>query len=206
MKAIKSLDALENFGREKLSKNFYMRDFLYSEISNFYNIPNIPENSDLAITVGRALCENLLEPLHAMFGHVTIRSAYRSPAVNDFGNKNKLNCASNESNAGHHIWDRLDKNGNMGATACIVIPWFYDNFQNEGDWQKLAWWIHDNLPYCSMYFFPKLWAFNLRWSQAPERSISSYAAPKGTLTKPGMPNHSGSHETEYVDMLRVLRG
>ena len=87
----------------------------------------------------------------------------------------------------------------MGATACIVVPSFAEKYQAEGDWQKLAWWIHDTLPYCSMYFFPKLWAFNLRWSEAPEKSIKSYVAPRGTLTKPGMSNHEGCHEEFYKE-------
>ncbi len=40
---------LEELGRVRLSKSFYMRDFLYSEIANFYGIPNIPDDPDLAV-------------------------------------------------------------------------------------------------------------------------------------------------------------
>ena len=54
MCSIGSYDALENLGRVRLSKNFFMRDFLYSEISNYYKIPNIPEDPELAIEVGGA--------------------------------------------------------------------------------------------------------------------------------------------------------
>jgi len=35
MNAPKSLNKLEELGRIRLSRSFYMRDFLYSEISNF---------------------------------------------------------------------------------------------------------------------------------------------------------------------------
>jgi hypothetical protein len=45
-----------------------MRDFLYSEVANFYSIPNIPEDPDLTIEVGKHLCEELLEPLQSTFG------------------------------------------------------------------------------------------------------------------------------------------
>ncbi|WP_417595884.1 hypothetical protein [Parasphingorhabdus sp.] len=31
----------------------------------------------------------------------------------------------------------------------------------------------------------------------PERRIDSYVRPRGCLTKPGMPNNSGSHLHEY---------
>lgn len=106
------------------------------------------------------------------------------------------NCASNESNFGGHIWDRR-ADGAMGATACIVIPAFWDAFQAAGDWRRLAWWIHDHLPYSGLEFFPKYWAFNITWSEAPARRISSYAWPKGCLTRPGMANHAGVHAAEW---------
>lgn len=192
-----SVASLETLGRERLSTNFYMRDFLYSEIANFYGIQNFPCDPDLAIKVGKHLCEELLEPLQATFGRIAIRSAYRSPEVNDYGNKHGHDCASNEKNAAAHIWDALDKDGCMGATACIAVPWFADRYTVEGDWCRMAWWVHDHLPYSSMQFFPKLWAFNLSWHERPKRSIYSYAQPKGYLTRPGMPNHHGDHSAEY---------
>jgi len=195
-----SVEALEKFGRERLSKSFFMRDFLYSDISQMHGIPNVPDDRELAIKAGRRLCQELLEPLQNHFGRIAIRSAYRSAAVNQYGHENKLNCASNQRNAADHIWDLRDKNGCMGATACIVVPWFHDRYKQSGDWQKLAWWIHDHLPYSTMYFFPKLWAVNLQWHERPERRIDSYPSPKGCLTKPGMKNHEGSHAHEYVGL------
>ena len=192
-----SMQALEDLGRTRLSQHFFMRDFLHSEIADFYRIPNIPDDPDLAIAAGTHLCETLLEPLQKSFGRLHVRSGYRSAAVNDFGNRNRLNCASNAASAADHIWDLRDPDGGMGATACIVVPWVWDRFQAPGDWQKLAWWIHDHLPYASLCFFPKLWAFNIQWHERPVRRIRSYIAPAGLLTKEGMPNHSGSHADFY---------
>ncbi len=189
--------SLEELGRVRLSPNFFMRDFLYSEIANFHGIPNIPLDPDLAIKAGKQLCEELLEPIQSTFGRIEIRSAYRSPEVNDYGNKHGYSCATNEANAAGHIWDALDTEGRMGATACIVVPWFVDRYASEGDWRRMAWWVHDHLPYSTMQFFPKLWAFNLSWHERPTRSIYSYAQPKGYLTRPGMPNHEGHHGAEY---------
>lgn len=37
-----SYAALEKLGRERLSPNFFFRDFLYSEIANYHGIPNLP--------------------------------------------------------------------------------------------------------------------------------------------------------------------
>lgn len=199
MRQPKSMEALERLGRARLSESFFMRDFLYSEIANFHAIPNVPDDPDLAIAAGRKLCEELLEPLNATFGRLAIRSAYRSCEVNGFGNENKLNCASNEANYAHHIWDRRDADGCMGATACVVVPWFADRYEAGADWRQLAWWIHDHLPYSTVFFFPKLAAFNIQWHERPERRIDSYVTPKGCLTKPGMDNHAGSHSEWYAD-------
>jgi hypothetical protein len=158
-----------------------MRDFLYSEIANYYGMSNVPENPDLAIEVGKHLCEELLEPLNATFGRIAVRSAYRSPTVNAFGNEKGHNAASNESNYAGHIWDYLDSDGCKGATACIVVPWFADRFAEGADWRALAYWIHNHLPYSSLYFHPKLCAFNISWHEKPKRRIRSYIKPRSDL-------------------------
>ena len=153
MRTPRTVRGLEEFSRVRLSRSFFMRDFLYSDISNLHGIPNLPADPDLAISAGRRLCEELLEPLQATFGRLAIRSAYRSAAVNAFGNAHHNNCASNEHNYGRHIWDRRDARGSMGAMACIVIPWFADRLLEGAPWQAMAWWIHDHLPYSQLQFF-----------------------------------------------------
>jgi len=65
------------------------------------------------------------------------------------------------------IWDLRDPGGFMGAAACIVVPSFWDRFRAEGDWQKLAWWIRDHLPYSSLCYFPRYSAFNISWHEQP---------------------------------------
>ena len=197
MKQPKSVKGLEALGRIRLSQSFYLRDFLYSEIAQIYGLANVPDNPDLAIEVGTRLCQDLLEPLQAKFGRLAIRSGYRSCEVNQLGNEKKHNCSRNEANFARHIWDRQDANGHKGATACVVVTPFVDYFQRTGDWQSLAWWIHDHLPYSALTFFPKLAAFNISWHESPARSIYSYVNPRGCLTKPGMTNHAGDHSELY---------
>lgn len=187
MKTPTSVRALEELGRVRLSRHFFMRDFLHSEISQIASIPNVPDHPDVAIEAGRQLCEQLLEPLQERFGRIVIRSAYRSPAVNAKGaeNGNQFNCAANSANYGAHIWDYPDSDGHLGATACIVVPALLDWYENRGDWTPLAWWIHDNLPYASQFWFPKLAAFNLNWSANPDlqRSIRTYVVNPHTGDK-----------------------
>ena len=208
MKPPKSIALLEEFGRIRLSKSFFMRDFLYSDISNLSGIPNIPDDPDLAVMAGTKLCSELLEPLQEQFGRLAIRSAYRSCSVNQYGNENGFNCARNEANYADHIWDRRDAKGRFGATACIVIPWLADEVENGREWQAMAWWIHDHLPYSSLYFFNRLAAFNIQWREQPERRVDSYAPPKGILTRIGMANWEGRHDEEYSWFPKpaILRG
>ncbi len=172
--------SLETLGRVRLSKHFYMREFLYSEIGNFHQIQNIPDDPDLAIARGSAFCETLLDPLQETFGRIFVRSGYRSPELNAFGNANKLNCARNDYPLECHIWDLPEVEV---AGASIVIPWFTERYEAGRDWRDLAWWLYDHFPFAEAWFFPKLCAFNLSWRPTTPRRIDSYIAPKGTLIK-----------------------
>ncbi len=206
MRKPRSVRALEALGRVRLSENFFMRDFLYSETANFYGLSNVPDDPDLAIAAGRRLCTDLLEPLCGHFGRISIRSAYRSPEVNRLGNERGHNCAQNQKSYGNHIWDRRDANGEMGAMATVIVHALIPHYQATGDWEAMAWWVHDHLPYSQMQFFPKFAAFNLGWQETPQRTIYSYIPPRrGWLTKPGMANHAGDHAPTYRAFLKSLR-
>ena len=196
--SITSYEKQEELGRVRLSEHFFMRDFLHSEIAAWHGLRNIPDHPDAAIYAGQQLCQQLLEPLQATFGRIHVRSGYRSPAVNEFGNQNRLNCASNASNHSAHIWDYPDAQGKRGATACIVMPWLVDHIARGGNWTDMAWWIHDHLPYHSLCFFPRLAAFNIRWHEAPVRRVDSYAAPKGCLIQPGTVGARNMHQDAYI--------
>ena len=161
-KVYRSVDWVTDFGRTRLSDNFFMRDFLFSDIAAVHGLSNIPDDPQLAIAAGSKLCQELLEPLQARFGRIAIRSAYRSAEVNAFGNAKNYACASNAANASHHIWDLLDSNNCMGAMACIVVASVWGRADQDPEaWKRLAWWIHDHLPYSEMTFCAKVWAFNL---------------------------------------------
>ncbi|MGV3681817.1 MAG: hypothetical protein ACO1PM_19190 [Acidovorax sp.] len=213
MKATTSYDQLDRFGRVRLSKNFYMRDFLYSEISAWHSggsadgahhqLRNVPDHPDIAIEAGTQLCNMLLEPLQATFGRIAVRSGYRSPAVNAFGNAKGLNCGSNESNFGAHIWDYPDvARKELGAMACIIVPWQQDRLSHH-PWTEMAWWIHDHLPYSTLQFFAS-GAFNIGWQETPQRVVRSTVAPQ-KLTAPGMSNHEGHHSDEYPEYPELKR-
>lgn len=207
-----SVKTLEELGRVQLSRSFFMREFLYSEISQIEGIANIPDDPDLAIVSGKNLCENVLEPIQSALGRINIRSAYRSCAVNKKGVEKKYNCARNEENYAKHIWDVKDAGGYMGATACIIVTSFIPYYERTGDWTALAWWIHEHIPaYADMTFFPKYAAFNISWHEnlSYPKFISSYVKDRhtgkaGYLTKQGMSNFACSHQEFYQNFLREI--
>lgn len=87
MRQPKSVSGLEKLGRFRLSENFFLRNFLYSEIAQTYGTPKVPDDPDLAIATGTHLFEELLEPLQMQFGRISIRSAYCSCEVNQLSNE-----------------------------------------------------------------------------------------------------------------------
>jgi hypothetical protein len=215
MRKPQTVEALEKLGRVQLSKSFFMREFLYSEISQIAGIPNIPDDPELAIAAGKMLCKKVLEPIQNALGRISVRSAYRSCEVNAKGaeNKNQYNCASNESNYAGHIWDVRDAVGYMGATACIIVTSFIPYYECTQDWTALAWWIHDRIPdYSNMTFFPKFAAFNICWHEDVKRTKFIYSYIKnphtgktGYLTKEGMDNYSGSHQESDQKFIQELQ-
>lgn len=181
----RSLRTLSALGQVRLSKHFYMRNFLYSETAHLHGLNNLPDNPALAVAAGRGLCQTLLDPLVETFGSVVVRSAHRSPSVNEFSRQMYRDCAANEKNHAGHIWDRRDVEGRMGATASVAIPWFSRRFEAGRDWRDLAAFIHDHLR-CEATFFPRLAAFNIRWVEGGgNRSIGSYIDPRGYYVRPG---------------------
>lgn len=170
----------------RLSKHFHMRNFLHSEIANFYGRPNIPDDPKLAIAAGTKLATEILDPLVETFGPIEIRSGFRSVDLNHFGatEVKPQKCSANPKNYAGHIWDRRDESGHMGATVSIVIPWFADQFNAGRDWRDLAWWLYDHLPHAETCFFPKNAAFNIQWHEADPKLIYSYNSPKGYLLRP----------------------
>lgn len=186
MRAPRTWVALERLGRVRLSRHVTMRDVLFSEVAMMHGVPNVPEDPDLAIAAGTRLAEDLLEPLIETFGPVDLRSGYRSVPLNDLGAGLKpQKMAATPKNYAHHIWDRRDGKGRMGACVTVVVPWFAAQYTAGRDWRDLAWWLWDHLDFHEVYFFPINAAFNLTWRQEPRRRVLSYIAPKGYMVGDG---------------------
>lgn len=210
MASINSVAALTELGRVRLSEHFFMREMLYSEVGNYHGVPNVPVDPDLAVAVGRQLASRILEPLKAAFGHVTVRSAYRSPVLNDYCHQRYVAgdsacwCTSNDNNAAQHIWDRRDAAGRIGGTVTVVIPAYLAHYEKTGDYRPLAWWIRDHIPaYAEMFFFRHLCAFNIRWYDGPSDQAIWYLDPpvRDLLTRRGAADFDGDHGGRYAGII-----
>jgi len=211
-----SVRELTELGRVRLSEHFFMREMLYSEVANFHGMPNMPGDPDLAIAAGTRLCEEILEPLHRTFGHIAVRSAYRSPEVNGYCNRRYVEskgadigyyCSDNGYNAARHIWDRRDAAGFMGATVSIIVPWYLSHYERTGDPRPLAWWIKDHIPaYADMMFFRWLCAFNIRWYEGPaDKAIFiDDGVDDIRVTDRTMKNFDEDHSALYRDFPRLV--
>lgn len=195
---------LEELGRIRLSQNFFMRDFLHSELSTAFNILNIPDDLELAVFAGSKLCEEILEPLTEKYGRIHIRSGYRRAKINEFGFRRRLKCSSNEKNYAYHIWDHKDQNGFMGAAACIVIPGLINNPNIEETQTKLAEWIVANTDFHRLTFFTKNMAFNIGWHQKPLKDVLVYNPRKRWLMKKGKWLGSSSDDLSSRPQLSLL--
>lgn len=207
---IDGVHALTELGRVRLSENFFMREMLYSEVGNFHAVPNIPENPDLAISAGKHLAEEILEPLRKAFGHISIRSAYRSPMLNAYCAERYVAgdtacwCTDNSSNAAQHIWDRRDEKGCLGATATVVVPGYLHYYEQTGDCAPLAWWIRDNIPaYSEIFFFRHLAAFNIRWYEGASDKAIWYLDPpiRRLIVDSQSPDFDGDHRDRYASVI-----
>lgn len=207
---IKDVAALTDFGRQQLSEHFFMREMLYTEVGNFYGIPNVPDDPELALQVGRAVATLLLEPLKRAFGHVSVRSGYRSPTLNAFCNERfragdtACWCTDNDLNAARHIWDRHDSDGHLGGTVTVFIPAYLEFYRETEDYRPLAWWIRDHIDdYAELFFFKNLCAFNIRWYEgASDKAIWHLDPPTRTiLTKRGIDGFDGDHSRFYRSIL-----
>jgi len=68
----------DNYTRTRLSKNFILRDFLYSSDSDFRGIRNSPQDREMVLRSARKLTSEILEPITERFGKIHITFAYQA--------------------------------------------------------------------------------------------------------------------------------
>lgn len=143
----------EKFGRTRLSKNFILRDFLYSSEAVVVGLASSQiEDPAMVIRAGKQLCEQVLEPVLANFGRFAITFGYQTRAMIDAYNPG---CKPHSSSP--HQWDRGTFGDEVYARVDILPFCVEDGEVGRHDFAKalmynldidliMQWW-HSNV-YC----------------------------------------------------------
>jgi len=136
-----AIEELETLSLVRLSKNFILRDFLYSTESTALGFPNLPEDPLMVINAGKALCEKVLEPILHHFGRFAITFGYqcRTGIERHMSQKKRL---ENPRSSSPHQWDRGTW-GNQVYARVDVLPFCVE----DGEVTKTAFghWLMHNL-------------------------------------------------------------
>lgn len=68
----------EALARVRLSKGYIARELLFSSDSAAWGLSNFPEDTEMFIRAGKALCEKILEPVQEHWGKCAITFGYQS--------------------------------------------------------------------------------------------------------------------------------
>ena len=73
-----SPERYDKLARIRLSKNFILRDFLFSTTAAATGSSNFPEDPTAVVAAGKELCAKVLEPVLSQFGRFAITFGYQS--------------------------------------------------------------------------------------------------------------------------------
>lgn len=125
----------------RLSKHFILRDFLFSTESAVLGLSNLPEDTEMVIRAGQALCEQVLEPIQAQFGRFSITFGYQCREAMEYDwSAEKRRQHPRSSNP--HQWDR-GTFGNEVYARVDILPYCVED--GEVGKSEFARWCMMNL-------------------------------------------------------------
>lgn len=159
----------EALSRVRLSKNFILRDFLFSKSSSSVGITNFPEHPDLVIAAGKALCERLLEPILQQFGRFAITFGYQSREGIEADDP-----ALGATSSCPHNWDRKSW-GNEVYARVDILPFCVED--GEVSKHEFAQWLMQNLDVDLLMQWTRSNVFCLTISPKPRRVWIEWGNP-----------------------------
>lgn len=109
----------DNWTRTRLSKNYILRDFLYSSDSDFRGIRNVPHDREVVLKAARTLANEILEPIIDQFGKLHITFAYQSRA----GIEADWSPAKKKANPHSSSPHQFDRKTYISKTYCRIDIW-----------------------------------------------------------------------------------
>tara|TARA_Y100000114_G_scaffold72901_1_gene66792 strand:- start:2372 stop:2839 length:468 start_codon:yes stop_codon:yes gene_type:complete len=120
----------------RLSKNFTLDEFIYSQTAIRYGINNYPDEEH--ITNIQALVDKVLQPLRVLIGPIRISSGYRSVQLNKIigGSSSSQHCFGQAVDI--QFWKKGIKENRIIYDTIINNKFKFDQMINEFDYS----WIH----------------------------------------------------------------
>lgn len=163
----------EALARIRLSKNFILRDFLFSIEAASQGLSNYPEHPELVIAAGKALCEKILEPTLAHFGRFAITFGYQCrQAIEVHIPKSER---SNRHSSNPHMWDRKTWGNEIYARVDILPFCVEDGEVSRYDFGN---WLLHNLDIDLLMQWSRSNVFCITTSPKPRRVWLEWGNPK----------------------------
>lgn len=125
----------DKFTRTRLSKNFILRDFLYSSDSDFRGICNMPKDREMVIRAGKKLCSEILEPITEKFGKPFITFGYQSKEGIE-ADWSPAKRKDNPRSSSPHMWDRLTYHKHIYCRVDILPACVEDGEVSKSEFGK----------------------------------------------------------------------
>jgi hypothetical protein len=176
----------EDLARVRLSKNFILRDFLFSTEAAVLGLSNLPEDNEMVIRAGKALCEKVLEPILAQFGRFAITFGYQCREAIEYGiSPDKL---TNPRSSNPHSWDR----GTFGKEVYArvdILPFCVED--GEVSKHEFARWCMMNLDVDLLMLWRHSNGCCITISPQPRRAWLEWGSP--SMGEPRRTDYMGTH-------------
>jgi hypothetical protein len=169
-----SPEQYEALASVRLSKNYLLRDFLFSTECAARGFTNYPEDPEMVIRAGRALCEKVLEPVLAKWGRFAILFAYQSRQGIEYG-WSQAKREANPRSSNPHMWDRKTW-GDSEYARIDILPYCVED--GEVSKYEFGHWLMHNLDIDLLQFWTRSNGSCITISPKPRRCWIEWGDPK----------------------------
>lgn len=187
-----SPDRYEALARVRLSKNYILRELLFSTECAARGLTNYPEDPDMVIRAGKALCEKVLEPVLAEWGRFFLTFGFQSREGIEWG-WSKAKREANPRSSNPHQYDRKTW-GNEVYARVDILP----RCVEDGEVSKMEFgrWLMHNLDIDLCMVWRRSNVFCITISPKPRRVWIGWGNP--LLGEPKQEVFMGAHYWQKV--------
>jgi hypothetical protein len=174
----------EELSRIRLSKNFILRDFLFSTECAARGFTNYPEDVDAVVQAGKLLCDKVLEPVLEKWGRFWITFGYMSrEGIEDGWSVDEREA--NPHGSSPHQWDRKTWGDEVYARVDILPICIVDE---EVTKHEFGHWLMHNLDIDLL----------MQWGYSKGSCITISPKPRRVWLEWGKPSLGQPQRTDYM--------